>query len=320
MNNKKCLFISHAEKDNDIVSALVDLLYDIGIQDDSMLCSSISEIGVPVKVDIYDYLREELNSDGAIPIFVLSENYYKSAACLNEMGAVWVRKKDYYIFLIPPFNFSDIRGAINPNKKGIILDYTSEKELYNLKDSLNQFKTQLQNMFDLVDYKNWERKRDEFIRKIHNINNDNSIINIDIDKCEGFCIGAYDTTACIVQYDSIKNEICAHVDFSLTESDICSIVIYTDHIDLHKAYNDKKIYFEIESSDSINIIELECLVSGRNIRKTVIINSVWERLALAISDFGGFPSDWKDLCEIKFLLRRQDIDNGNIRIRNISIV
>ena len=82
-----------------------------------MFCSSISEIGVPIKEDIYDYLRTLLDSEPIIPIFMLSENYYESAACLNEMGAVWITQKDYFTFLLPGFEFKQIKGAINPNKK-----------------------------------------------------------------------------------------------------------------------------------------------------------------------------------------------------------
>ena len=52
MSEKKMLFISHAEKDSAMVERFVDLLYDIGIPEESMFCSSISEIGVPIKENI----------------------------------------------------------------------------------------------------------------------------------------------------------------------------------------------------------------------------------------------------------------------------
>ena len=86
MFNKKLLFISHAEKDSKVVEKFVDLLYDMGVPEKSMFCSSISEIGVPIREDIYEYLRNLLDSVHVIPIFMLSDNYYASAACLNEMG------------------------------------------------------------------------------------------------------------------------------------------------------------------------------------------------------------------------------------------
>lgn len=143
MFNKKLLFISHAEKDSELIEKFVDLLYDMGIPEKSMFCSSISEIGVPVKEDIYEYLRNLLDSEQVIPIFMLSDNYYASAACLNEMGAVWMKQKDYFTFLLPDFEFSKIKGAINPSKRGISLWYKSERELQNLKEDLNQFREQM---------------------------------------------------------------------------------------------------------------------------------------------------------------------------------
>lgn len=40
----------------------------MGVPENSMFCSSISEIGVPVKDDIYEYLRYLLDSEQVIPI------------------------------------------------------------------------------------------------------------------------------------------------------------------------------------------------------------------------------------------------------------
>lgn len=319
MNKRGMLFISHAEKDEQVVRLFVDLLHDIGVPEDTMLCSSISEVGIPIKVDIYDYLRDVINKDNIIPIFMLSENYYKSAACLNEMGAVWVGQKDYYIFLIPPFNFSDIKGAINPNKKGIRLDYSNQMELYNLRDGLNQFKSQMEYIFNLKTLKNWERRRDEFIKNIHSgyVNKGNRIIPLD--KCEGFCIGNYDNAACKVIYDVTRDEIRIDIDFSLIETDLSSAVIYIDHLNLERAYDSKGISFEVNSTGSIKIVEFECLISDRNVRKTIMLDNGWNSYRVLISEIGGFKSDWKDLCEIKFLFRKKDIDKGTLRIRNIKI-
>nr|WP_187307761.1 hypothetical protein [Ruminococcus sp. AF46-10NS] len=46
---------------------------------------------------------------------MLSDNYYSSVACLNEMGATWVLKKEYRSILLPGL-IQKIEGAINPNK------------------------------------------------------------------------------------------------------------------------------------------------------------------------------------------------------------
>ena len=50
---KHRLFISHAEKDATIVKAFVELLYRIGLNEDDIFCSSISEIGVPIRYECF---------------------------------------------------------------------------------------------------------------------------------------------------------------------------------------------------------------------------------------------------------------------------
>lgn len=134
---------------------------------------------VKIKADIYEYLRGLLDSEQVIPIFMLSDNYYSSAACLNEMGAVWVKQKDYFTFLLPDFEFSKIKGAINPNKRGISLGYKTEREFQNLKGDLNQFRQELSDLLNLEQYQRWERKRDEFIAQIQKL-----ILDVDKQKLE----------------------------------------------------------------------------------------------------------------------------------------
>lgn len=320
MLNKKLLFISHAEKDSVLVEKFVDLLYDMGVPEDSMFCSSISEIGVPVKDDIYEYLRNLLDSEQVIPIFILSDNYYDSAACLNEMGAVWMKQKDYHTFLLPDFEFSKIKGAINPSKRGISLWYKSERELQNLKEDLNQFREQMCNLFYIEKQKNWERKRDGFIKQIQGYKMDRDIIVINLEECEGFCIGEYQNRGCSVTYDNIKDKIDSYVDFTRTKAAICSVVIFVGELDVSYQYSiGKKIMFELKAADSISNIEVECRLKNRDVRKKVVTSSDWESYSIPLSEFGGDVSEWKSLKEIKFLLRRKNNSGGKIEIRNMKI-
>ncbi|MGN0245846.1 MAG: hypothetical protein ACI4DK_07765 [Lachnospiraceae bacterium] len=39
-------------------------------------------------------------------IFLLSDNYFNSVACLNEMGASWLAQKDHTIIGVPEFDFN----------------------------------------------------------------------------------------------------------------------------------------------------------------------------------------------------------------------
>lgn len=320
MFSKKLLFISHAEKDSKLVEKFVDMLYDMGISEKSMFCSSISEIGVPIKENIYDYLRNLLDSEQVIPIFMLSDNYYASAACLNEMGAVWIKQKDYFTFLLPDFKFSRIKGAINPSKRGISLAYESERELQNLKENLNQFREQVCNLLHINKRRNWERRRDSFILQIQNLRMETDIIEINLEECEGFCIGEFDNYGCTVIFDSVKNKINSNINFMKTKAEICSVVIFVGELDVSCQYNnDKKLSFDLKSSDSILSVEIECRLKNRNVRKKIITSSNWENYSIRLNEFGGDISEWKELKEIKFLLKRKDTYGGKIEIKNMRI-
>ena len=107
------LFISHASKDREFILALIELFEGIGMREGSIVCSSIPGYGIPSGAQIYDWLREQFLLCDLRVLFVLSQNYYKSAACLNEMGAAWVTRASDTLILLPGFTFSDIRGCID---------------------------------------------------------------------------------------------------------------------------------------------------------------------------------------------------------------
>lgn len=107
------IFISHSHRDEEYVRELVGLLTMIKIP--KIICSSYPGYHIPNDVDIYEYLQENLTGNTWI-IFILSDHYYSSAACLNEMGACWILNKKYTTILTPNFEFKKIKGAINPNQ------------------------------------------------------------------------------------------------------------------------------------------------------------------------------------------------------------
>lgn len=113
------IFISHASKDEDYVKELVNLLAPLKLP--KIICSSLNGYHIPNSVDIYEYLARNLNSTGRV-IFLLSKNYYKSAACLNEMGACWILNKNYTTILTPNFEYQEITGAVNPNQMAFKLN------------------------------------------------------------------------------------------------------------------------------------------------------------------------------------------------------
>ena len=112
--------------------------------------------------NIYDDLREEF-SNNLFVIFMLSSNYYKSAPCLNEMGATWVLKKKYQSILLPGFEYSQIKGAIDPCDISFKLDDKKYRTsaLGELKDNIVQFLE-----LDNVDVSKWDYQRERFFSMI----------------------------------------------------------------------------------------------------------------------------------------------------------
>ena len=102
-NNMK-IFISHSSKDKEYGDILVELLRGLGLKKDEIIYTSNDIYGIPLSKNIYDYLRSNMNNEIHI-LFLLSENYFDSVACLNEMGASWVAQKEHTIIGVPQFDF-----------------------------------------------------------------------------------------------------------------------------------------------------------------------------------------------------------------------
>lgn len=125
------ILISHSHKDELYAKELVDIIKVTKIVDKGVkiICSSYPEYGIPGDVNIYDYLKQELQSNIWV-VYLLSPYYYESAGCLNEMGATWVQNKKYSTILTPNFSFDELKGAIVPSQKSFKL---------NVKTDLNDF-------------------------------------------------------------------------------------------------------------------------------------------------------------------------------------
>lgn len=161
------IFISHAEIDEPYVLAIVELIEAIGVPEDGIICTSVPPYGAKYGDNIYDWLRLQFTDCKLHVLFVLSDHYYKSAACLNEMGAAWITQSKANFILLPGFEYKEIKGAIDPRVKGMKLDgkqAETESSLIELRDSLiNEFK-----LSEISEAK-WKRKTEEFFRKINAI-------------------------------------------------------------------------------------------------------------------------------------------------------
>lgn len=163
---KSKIFISHSSTDLKYVEPFVELLADIGMTNENLFCSSVPDYSIPLNEDIYDYLALLFREYKLYVIFVLSDNYYNSPACMNEMGAAWVLKNEYTSILLPEFEYRELKGAVNPNKIGMKLD--DDDEL--LKKRLGELKNIVSENFGIsVPDMRWEKKRNDFIKTIKNL-------------------------------------------------------------------------------------------------------------------------------------------------------
>lgn len=150
------VFISHSCKDRVYAEAITDFLTLIGIPDDKIFCSSIPEYHIPLDEDIYGYIKHLFTEKKVYVLFLLSENYYSSTACLNEMGAAWVLQTAYTSLLLPGFEFKDIQGAVKAGRISIKLD-GNEDEVHS---RMIELRDKLQAGFDLrdLDEIRWSRR------------------------------------------------------------------------------------------------------------------------------------------------------------------
>jgi len=151
------ILISHSSHDKMFCDIFVELLASIGFTNKTLIYTSKPEFAIPVGKDIYEYLRKHLNREIWV-FFMLSDNFYKSAACLNEMGAVWIKQSRNFSILLPNFKHEDIKGVINPNQHTLDLcDHVRLTEMLNLFRRVWQLP---------INSMRWEAVKNEFVEKI----------------------------------------------------------------------------------------------------------------------------------------------------------
>ena len=165
MSDRK-VFFSHAFENKEEVKMLVELVEDMGVPHDKIICASIPDYGVPGGENIYDWLKTQIGNSNLRVVYLLSKEYYKSAVCLNEMGAAWITDAKETVFLMGNLDFKDIKGCLDGAKVAMHLD----RDISELKPRLTEFKDTLLKEFKLpeINQSKWERKRDAFIERFHN--------------------------------------------------------------------------------------------------------------------------------------------------------
>ena len=117
------IFISHSSRNKFYGDKLVDLLRSVGIKEHEIIFTSNAAYGIPVVRNIFNWLKSQITEKPFV-IYLLSEEYYQSIACLNEMGAAWIIENKHAALFTPDFNLSSKEfqnGALDPREIGFYI-------------------------------------------------------------------------------------------------------------------------------------------------------------------------------------------------------
>lgn len=155
------IFISHSSMDKPAALALVELLEFLKIDGkEKIFCSSVPGYGVNVGEDLYERIKREYEQYNLFMVYLISANYLQSPMSLNEMGAAWLLKNEYQVFVLPELSIRDLGNVcIGTNHIAILWD--SE----HLQESLNDFKNKLVSLFGVSqpDENRWFAQSRKFI-------------------------------------------------------------------------------------------------------------------------------------------------------------
>ena len=118
------IFISHSSKNKNFGEKLVELLRNIGIKESEIIFTSNTAYGIPIGQNIFNWLKSQITEKPFV-IYLLSEEYYQSIACLNEMGAAWIIENKHAAIFTPNFNLSSKEfqnGALDPREIGFYIN------------------------------------------------------------------------------------------------------------------------------------------------------------------------------------------------------
>lgn len=105
-NDEVKILISHSTANKKEAKKIISILEAIGVDEDAIICTSATGYGVPAGEDIVDYLKQTFDYK-LIMIYLISEKYFESRYCLNEMGAAWVKSSAHLVVNIDESKIDD---------------------------------------------------------------------------------------------------------------------------------------------------------------------------------------------------------------------
>lgn len=158
------IFLSHNSYNKKYGDAIRNLLMSLGLRKEQLIYTSHPLHKIPAGNNIFEYLKQNIQKD-ILVIFLWSNEYLKSVACLNEMGAAWIIESDYINIYTPDFDFNNPQYhncAVDTRKMGVVL-----KNDENCKIGMVELKQKLfQNLGLVIDEQEWIYSLDEFMKNI----------------------------------------------------------------------------------------------------------------------------------------------------------
>lgn len=289
------------------------MLIMIGANNDDIICSSLPNNKIPLGEYIYDYLNDTINTENLYAVLFLSDNYYRSAMCLNEMGALWVKHIQSRNILIKGFDYSDITGVANSNEIAIKIDDSSDMTNSYLNDFLDIIK-KIWNINPTIT--EWELAKKQFLSKAIVSTND-----ICMSNCRSYCIADYDNEGCHIQKRlSNDTETVVDIDFSKTDSKLVSIVYFLYNENLIGSFVRKgRINFDIQIDGELKNLYLEIKSIYRDQPYDIYVNEGAKHFSILLSDICSDIDFWKSISEIKFVVNRKNV-SGNVRMKISNII
>ena len=124
------IFISHSAADANIGERFLNFLIAIGFKKEEIFYSSKYHNGVELGKNFPNVVRKNF-IESEIIVFLLTENFYNSPFCLNEMGAAWISEdKEIVPILLGDLSYSDMKGFLGSQTKTFSPKHSEANELY----------------------------------------------------------------------------------------------------------------------------------------------------------------------------------------------
>ena len=316
------VFVSHSHKDQLIARALVDLLEQAGVHRRSMIASSVPKAQLHTGSPLYGEIRSALSDKDTFVIFLLSDSFYSSTVCLNEMGAAWIMGLDFCFMILPGFSFEKASGVIMENNPvGISLSRSDDVALTRFNEL---YEKNLVPRFDLpIDVSRWALALKDFFAAVERYKKEqNEKIIFSMDNVETFCIGSNDHDGCrIINRESSPQNTTVKIDHSRSESTLCSIVYTIEQ----KKWSDffssgKNLCFEVYCDSEPVQAEIELHMADRNKSVPLLITDDIRTYRIPLAQFTTSKGAWDNIKELCFLFRKKHIGHPiTFYIKNLRL-